>query len=160
MESLPKNLPDLEEPFHIFLSTKATKIPRGPTIDVSKHFPGSMLQIDFAFFNVEIICGFTSTFVDICSDTSNPFVFLPRSKHQTLNTLKFFITILRNQDKKVSFIQVDEDGALARSSEFTRTCHNMTIVVQTKGVDAPSINGKILIPNNTLANIKRVLLLN
>ena len=160
MENLPKNHPDLEEPFHICLLTKATKITRGPTIDVSKIFPGSMLQIDFAFFNVEIIRGFTSTFVAICSDTSNPFVFLPRSKHPPLYTLKFLITISRNQDKKVSFIWVDEDGALARSSEFTRTCHNMTIVVQNTDVYAPSLNGKILNPNNTLSNITRSLVLN
>ena len=36
VEYLPTNIPDLEDPFPIFLITKATKIPRGPTIDVSK----------------------------------------------------------------------------------------------------------------------------
>ena len=46
---VPKNIPDLEEPCPICPLTKATRIPRGITIDVSKSPPGFMLQIDFAF---------------------------------------------------------------------------------------------------------------
>ena len=34
MKGLPTNIPVLEEPYHIFLLAKATKIPRIPTIDV------------------------------------------------------------------------------------------------------------------------------
>ena len=34
-KGFPTNLPDLEEPCHICLLTKATKNPRGPNIDVS-----------------------------------------------------------------------------------------------------------------------------
>ena len=69
MESLPKHIPNLEEPYPICILIKADKIPRGPTIDVSIFDPGFMLQMDFSFFNVEIICLFTSTFVAICSAT-------------------------------------------------------------------------------------------
>ena len=69
----PKNLLDLEDPCPIFFLIKANKIPRGPTVDVSKFSPGFMLQMYFSFFNVESICGFTSTFAAICSDTSPPF---------------------------------------------------------------------------------------
>ena len=54
---------------------------------------------------------------------------------------------------------MDEYGALARSSGFMRTCHNMNIIVQTTGEYASSPNGKIKIPNNTLDNITRDLLL-
>ena len=36
---------------------------------ITTRSPGFMLQIDFAFFNVESIRGFTSTFVAICSAT-------------------------------------------------------------------------------------------
>ena len=59
IESLPKNLPDLEYHCPILLLTKETKIPRCPTTDVSKFSHGFMLQMDVAFFNVEIIRGFT-----------------------------------------------------------------------------------------------------
>ena len=55
MEGLPKNLPDLEKPFPICLLTKATRTTRGTANDVSKFAPGFMLQMDFAFFNVESI---------------------------------------------------------------------------------------------------------
>ena len=78
MEGLQENLPDLEIPCPIFILTKADKIPRGPATDVSKFAPGFMLQMNFAFFDVESIRGFTL-----------------------------------NQDKKVAFVQVDSDGALA-----------------------------------------------
>ena len=69
MEFLPENLPELEEPCPIYILIKATKIPRGTTTDVSKISLGLMLQMDFAFFNVESISEFTSTFVAIFSAT-------------------------------------------------------------------------------------------
>ena len=65
MEGIPENLPELEKPCPICLLTKATKISRGPTTDVSEFASGFMLQMDPAFFNVERIRGFTSTFVAI-----------------------------------------------------------------------------------------------
>ena len=69
----------------------------------------------------------------IFSAISQHFGFPSRRKRPPLDTLKFIVTAFRNQDKKVSFTQVDEDGALARFSEFMRTCHNMSITVQTIG---------------------------
>ena len=102
-----------------------------------------MPQMDFEFFNVESIRGFTSNFVAICSATSYPSGFLSRSKLPPLNILKILFTMLKNQDKKVSFIRIDEDGSLEISSEFIKTCHNMNIIVQTKFGDASSINDKI-----------------
>ena len=56
--------------------------------------------------------------------------------------------MLRNQDNKVAFVRVDEDGALARHYEFMNTCHNMNIIVHTTGGDASSLNGKSESPNN------------
>ena len=111
MQGLPENLPELEQPCPICILTKSTKVPRGPTTDVSKFSPGFMLQMDFAFFNVESILRFTSTFEDVCSATSYPFGFPYRSKRLPLDILKFIVATLRNQDKKVSFIIVDEDVA-------------------------------------------------
>ena len=78
----------------------------------------------------------------LCSATSYPFGLPSRSKRPPLDILKFLVTTLRNQDKKFASIRVDEDGALDRSSEFMRTCHNMNIIVQTTGGDDSSLNGK------------------
>ena len=95
----------------------------------------------------------------IFSATSYSFGFPSKSKRPPLDILKFIVTTLRNQDNKVAFVTVDEYGALARSSEFMKTCHNMKIIVQTIGGYASSLNGEIEIPNKTLANITRALLL-
>ena len=160
IEVLQENLPELEEPCPICILTKENKIPRGPTIDVSKLAPGFMLQMDLVFSNVESIRGFTSIFVAICSVTSHPFGFPSRKKRPPLDNLKFLVTTLRNHDKKVVFIRSYEDWALAISSEFMRTCHNMNIMVQTTCGDASSLNGKSEIPNKTLSNNPRYLLLN
>ena len=119
-----------------------------------------MLQMDFEFFNVESIRGFTSTFVTILPATSYSFGFPYIRKPPPLDTLKFLVTTLRNQDKKVALIRVDEDGALARSSEFMKTCCSMNIIIQTTDGDASALNGKIEIPNNTIATITRARLLN
>ena len=129
MEGLPTNITDLEEPCTICPLTKAIKVTRVPNIDVSKISPGFMLQMDFAFFDVESISGFTSNFVAICSATSHTFVFPSRRKRPSLETLKFLVTTLSNQDKKNSFIRVDKYRALARYSEFMGTCNNMNIIV-------------------------------
>ena len=143
MEGLPTNIPDLEEPCTICLLVKANEIPRGPTTDVSKFPPWSMLQKDFSFFNVESICGFTSTFVDTCYAHLYLFGFLSISKRQPLDILKFIVTTLSHQDKKFSSIRVDEDRALVIFSEFMNTCHNMNIIVQTTSGYGSFINGKI-----------------
>ena len=119
-----------------------------------------MIQTNFAFFNVEIIRGFTSNFVAIFSATSDPFGFPSISKCIYLDILKFIVTIFMNQDNKVVLIQFDEDVSLARSSEFIKTCHNINIIVQTIGGGASSLNDKSEIPNKTLDNITIYLLLN
>ena len=54
---------------------------------------------------------------------------------------------------------MDEDVALEIYSTFMSTCHNMNIMVQTTGEYEYSLNGKIEIPNNTLDNTTRALLL-
>ena len=66
----------------------------------------------FVLFNVEIIRGFTSTYAEICLSTSYPFGFTLGIKSPPLDTLKFILSILINQDKKVDFIRVDDDCAL------------------------------------------------
>ena len=64
-----------------------------------------------------------------------------------------------NKDKKVAFIRFDEYVTLERYSEFIWKYHNMNTIVQTTGGDTSSLNRKSEIPNNTLTNIKRYLLL-
>ena len=50
MEGLQENLPELEDPCPICILTKATKIPRGPTIYVSNFAPGVYASNGFCVF--------------------------------------------------------------------------------------------------------------
>ena len=95
----------------------------------------------------------------ICSYNSYPFVFPYRRNLLPLDILKFLVTTFINQDNKVAFVRVDEDGALSRSYEFMKTCHNINIIVQNIGGYAYFLNGKSESPS-ILSNITRVLLLN
>ena len=103
---------------------------------------------------------FTLTFVDICFANSHPFGFTSRIKETPFDILKFLVTILSYQDKKVLLILVYKYGALIRSSEFIMTCHSMNAVFKTTCGDTYSLNSKIENPNKTLAGITRTLLLN
>ena len=87
MEGLQKNLPDLEEPLTICLLAKGTQIPRGPIICVSNIVSRFMLQIYFAFFNVEIIRGFTSNFLAMCYSSPYQFEFPSREKRTSNDIL-------------------------------------------------------------------------
>ena len=84
-----------------------------------------MIQMYFPFFHVEIIRAFTPTFPAICSDTSYSFGFPYRNKQPTLDILIFLSNTLKNRNETVSFIHVDEDGALETFSELMRICHNI-----------------------------------
>ena len=103
---------------------------------------GFVLQIDFSFFNVESICGFTSTFVATFYSTSYTFVYKPIKKCLPLDILKFPVTILRNKGNKFALILFDEDGTLVRFSQFMKTCHNMITIFKTIGGYLFSLNGK------------------
>ena len=65
----------------------------------------------------------------ICSATSYLFGFPYRIKRLPSDILKLLVTKLIKKDKKIAFIRVGEDGALAKSSELLRICQNMKILV-------------------------------
>ena len=70
--------------------------------------------MNFAFFHVESIHGFTSTFADILSSTSWTFGFPSGSKCPLLDIIKCLVTTLSNYNKKDAFIRFDEYVSLAR----------------------------------------------
>ena len=159
MGGLPKHFPGLEEPCPIFLLIKATKIPRASNHFCLKIFPWVHASDGVFVFQC---WKHLWMYLDFCGYKLCyfiPFGFPYWIKLPTLDILKFLVTTLSNQDKIVTFVQVDEDGELARSSEFMKTCHNMNIIVKDTGVDASLLNGKSEIPNKTLADITRALLL-
>ena len=139
----------------ICLINKGTNI----TIDSTKALTGFHDSNVFSLLNVEIMRWFTSDFVSIWSTTSYPFYFISRIKRPTHDILKLFVTTLSNQYKKVYFISKGVYEALARYFEFMWTCHNTNIIFQKTDGDAYSLNIKSKIPNKTLNNITRELLM-
>ena len=158
MKGLPKNLPDLEEPWPIRLFTKATKIPIGPNNNVSNIVPVFMLQMNITFFNVESISGFTSNFVSIWSATSQPFCFLSIIKTLLIYIIKFKVNTLRKKDNKFAFVWVYKYVSQKLYLEFMRAWHNMNIIVQTTGRDSYYHDVKSWTSNKILSNITRVLM--
>ena len=90
MKGLPTNIPDLEDPFPIFLLTKVTKIFKGLTIEVSKVTPGFMLQMDFVFFNVEKSVGLTQILWLYVVLLHAPLVSNPQENFELLTSSNFF----------------------------------------------------------------------
>ena len=87
-----------------------------------------------------------------------PLGFPSTIKRLTLDILKFIVTTLMNQNKKVALILLDQDVAQKIYSGFLNTGDNMKSIVQTIGGYASSINEKSEIPNKILANFTRTLL--
>ena len=158
--SLPKIPLTCNIPALFLYWPRQLKLPEVQPLTNSQFPPRFMLQMYFTFFNVEIICGFSLSFVYIYSATSYPFIFPSIIKRLPLEILKFLGATLRNQDNKVTFIRADVDVSLARSSEFMKTCHNINIIVENTVGDSYSLNGKIEMPNKTIYNITSALLLN
>ena len=63
----------------------------------------------------------------------NPLDFYPEENVHLFIVFKSLVNTLRNQYHKVTFIRLDEDGALARYSEFMTTRYNINIIVHTTG---------------------------
>ena len=135
-------------------------MPKVPTIELSEFAPRFIIQISFAFFNIESIRIFTWTFVAICSAKSHPFEFSSRTNHTHHDTIKLLVATLENQYKNVAFIQFDKNEELERSYKWFRTPHKIKIIVQTTDGDEYLYIGNSEIRNKILANIKKVLLLN
>lgn len=157
---MPKTVPSLKCPCHVCHITKATRIPRQITVDLTTFSPGFMIQMDFCFAKVPSVRGFTSILSTIDAKTRNPWAFPTRSKRPPTDLLRWFVTILRRQGFAVAFIRVDEGGELARSTEFNQLCISLDIVVQATGGYASWLNGKTERLNRSIFDVVRPILYN
>ncbi len=100
--------------------------PRGKFLDSSLLRRGQLLHIDFAFWDKVSKLGFTSVLSIIDASTRMLCVCCTATKCAPLEILDYFLYILLKENMQIHTVCVDEDGALARSSEFTHfllTCH-------------------------------------
>jgi len=82
------------------------------------------------------------------------------SKHPPLQILDFLFAILNHEGILVQCIRVDEDGALANSSEFCDFLIQWKISLETTGGYASFLNGKIERHHRTIAQMVHAMLLN
>ncbi len=67
---------------------------------------------------------------------------------------------MKRENKIITTICVDEDGALARSFKFTELLLQHSITLETTGCYASFLNGKVECPNRTIADMVRALYFN
>jgi hypothetical protein len=137
---------------------KADKLPRGNLVDKTQLAPFQRLHIDFSFFTIKSIRGFTSSLDVECGSTSYPFSFPTKNKAPPLDPIRFTINTLRSQGFQVNFIRVDEDKALANSAEFCKLICDMNCILETTGGGNSTNNGMVERGNRVNANMVRTAL--
>ena len=134
---------------------KATKLPRGKLVDCTPLAPFQRLHVDFSFFTVVSIRGFSSALDVTCASTSYPFGFPTKSKSPPIEILRWLIGSLRSMGHVVNFIRVDEGGELANSSSFAEFVFKCDCVMESTGAGNSTNNGKVERQNRTKADMTR-----
>ncbi len=139
---------------------KARRLPRGKLVDKTLLDPMKRLHLDFSFYTITSLRGYTTCLTIVCAATSYPFTFPTKSKTSPLRLVKWFINAIRGTGREVVFIRVDEDGALANCSHFCELIIQLNCILETTGGYNSENNGMVEQPHGTLADMMRASLLN
>jgi hypothetical protein len=137
-----------------------TTPPKGKVSSYRLTKNGHLLQIDFSFWNVTSVHGFSSLLSVIDGKDHMLWVFPTASKYLPVDLLNFIFTMLEREGVTILCICVDEDGALLNSTKFTTFLTNRTFTMETTGGYASFLNGKVERPHRTIANMVRAMFLN
>ncbi len=158
---LPKRpFPSRSCPCPICITTKFTNTPKVKQTLCPSTVKGELLHIDFSFWNVTSVRGFSSLLSIIDGSTRMLWNFPTASKRVPLTILEFFFGALTKENISILGIRVDEDGALANNTEFSNFLLARSIPLESTGGYASYLNGKIERPHRTIANMVRAMLLN
>ena len=135
IKGLPQNISNLGAPFLTILPTKDRRIYFVDSINIPNFTSSLMLQIDFDLFNVEIIHGFISTLISTCYSTLHRCDTTTRRKKLNFGNPIICCQCYLQTGQNLSYIIVYGYFNLDWSTESSKTCHNMRIIVQTTGVD-------------------------
>jgi hypothetical protein len=147
-------------PCTICLTTKTIHPPKAKFTETNLTRRGQLLHIDFSFWNVCSIRGFTSLLSVIDGKDRMLWNFPTASKRVPLSILDFLFTMLNREGITIENVRVDEDSALANNSEFFDFLIQNKISLQTTGGYVSFLNGKVECHHRTIANLVRSLLLN
>ena len=108
--------------------------------------PGILSHLDFLLCSIANIRGFTSALDALCPSTPCPWDFPTRSNRSPISIVLWLIRIINNQGKTAHSFRVDENGALARSSEFLKIIFELGVTIETIGGRESSSNCKVELP--------------
>ena len=94
----PKHRPKkiYQAPLTICYTSKMMTFPKGTTFEKTKLQPGELIHMEFAFYNVTSIRGFTSMIDVVCAKTRMIWVFTNASKRSPVCIIQFILTSLKN----------------------------------------------------------------
>ena len=95
----------------------------------------------------------TTALTIACSKTTYPFVFPATTKSPPLEIVSWFLSTICSMGYLATFVRVDEDGSLARSSEFCQLIVDSNCILHTTGGGNSEANGKVERTHRTLANM-------
>jgi hypothetical protein len=121
----------------ICLMSKFSHPPKGKTTSTSHLSPGQLLHIDFGFWDITSRCFFFPACFLLLMQKLACFGKAP------IKILSYFFSIMSKENKIITTIRVNEDGALARSYEFTELLLQHSITLETTGGYASFLNGKV-----------------
>jgi len=151
---LPKQpFPPCTCPCIICITTKTVHPARAKITSVTLTTRGQLLHLDFSFWNVVSIRGFTSLLSVIDSKDQMLWNFPTASKRTPLQILDYLFAMLAHDGIQVQCIRVDEDGALANNSKFCDFLLERKISLETTGGYASFLNGKIEHHHRTIAQM-------
>ena len=134
---------------YVCMISKPRLLPKGKLVDKTTMAPFTRIHLDFHFFSVTSIWGFTSSLAAVCSSTSYPFNFPTKNKSPPIAIVLFLLRTIRSMG------HVDEDGALAKSSQFCSMIIDENCILETTGGRNSTNNGQVEQVNQYDANMIR-----
>ena len=124
------------------LHRKMTTLPKGTDIDTGNLRPREIIHMDFAFYNVTFIHGFTSIPTIVCEKNRMIWLLPTASKWYPLRIIIFVLTTLKNKQHPWKYVRVDEDHAIDKSADITNLLvDKFRNSMENTDVDASWING-------------------
>ena len=96
-----------------------TTINKVTTVDTSNLRPGELIHMDFSFYNVTSIRGFTSMLIAVYPNNRMLWVLTVASKRAPVRIIHFIMKTLINEQHPCKRVIVDVDSVLSKSIDVT-----------------------------------------